>query len=65
MVMATRFYAIPPAVRYVVYLGWRAAMTAAYNAHKRIVILRECAHQAVDARFHGKAVFRLFLRDFS
>jgi hypothetical protein len=44
MVMATRFYAIPPAVRYVVYLGWRAAMTAAYNAHKRIVILRECAH---------------------
>jgi len=38
LVQQTRFNAIPPALRFLVYLGWRAVMTKAYEAHKAIVL---------------------------
>ncbi len=40
-----RFYAVPPALRYVIYLGWRQVMGALYEAHKHIVLWRECSGQ--------------------
>lgn len=43
MVVATRYYGIPPALRFLVYLGWRTVMTKAYEAHKLLVLWRECA----------------------
>lgn len=36
-----RFFAVPPALRFLFYLGWRALMMRAYEAHKALVLWRE------------------------
>lgn len=41
-VMQLRFFAVPPALRFLIYLGWRAVMSQAYQAHKALVLWREC-----------------------
>ncbi|KAG2492286.1 hypothetical protein HYH03_009526 [Edaphochlamys debaryana] len=51
IVMYAKFHYIPPAVRYVVYLGWRAVMTRVYEAHKALV-LWQCK---LDAHLASKA----------
>lgn len=42
MVVELKFFAVPPAVRYLWYLMWRQAMLKAYEAHKTLVLWREC-----------------------
>lgn len=36
-----RFFGIPPSVRYVCHLMWRALMMRVYEAHKLLVLCRE------------------------
>lgn len=38
----TRFHAVPASIRYLIFLGWRAVMMRAYEAHKSLVLWREC-----------------------
>jgi hypothetical protein len=40
--MQSRFYAVPASIRYVLYLGWRMALSALYTAHKQLILAREC-----------------------
>jgi hypothetical protein len=36
-----RFFGIPPAVRYIFHLMWRAVMMQLYEAHKLLVLCRK------------------------
>jgi hypothetical protein len=36
-----RFFGIPPSVRYVCHLLWRAVLMRLYEAHKMLVLWRE------------------------
>jgi len=39
--MELKYVGIPPAVRYLWYLAWRAVMMQLYQAHKTLVLWRE------------------------
>lgn len=41
LVLEFKYFAVPPAVRYLFYLAWRSLLQAAYNAHKALVLWRE------------------------
>lgn len=48
--MELKYFGTPPALRYLVYLAWRAAMHRVYEAHKTLVLWRKClSYQAVIA----------------
>jgi len=47
--MQFRFYAVPPAFRFFIAMGWRRLMFAAYGAHKALVLWREWACMNLNA----------------
>jgi hypothetical protein len=40
--MEAKFFAVPPAFRYIWYLTWRSIMFKVYEAHKQVVLSRKC-----------------------
>lgn len=41
LVMECKYFGIPPALRYIFYLAWRAIMQQVYQTHKAVVLWRE------------------------
>jgi hypothetical protein len=41
LVMEAKYNGVPPALRYLWYLGWRALRQRLYEAHKAVVLWRE------------------------
>ena len=39
--MEFKYFAVPPALRYVWFLAWRTVMQRVYEAHKSLVLWRE------------------------
>lgn len=42
LVMQLKYLAIPPALRFLAHVAWRGLRQKAYEAHKSVVIYREC-----------------------
>lgn len=51
LVVEAKFFAIPPALRFLWHLAWRNMMTAVYTAHKFVVLSRE--YISIRWRQHG------------
>ncbi len=54
LVMQFKYFSVPPAVRYVFFLGWRAVMFQVYEAHKALVLWRESGSGRVESLKHWK-----------
>ena len=42
LVMQLKYFGIPPALRYIWFLAWRQVQQKMYEAHKALVLWREC-----------------------
>lgn len=56
LVMHFKYFAVPPAVRYVFFLGWRAVMFQVYAAHKAMVLWQCKVDAALASRGSNGAV---------
>lgn len=54
LVMEFKYFGIPPAFRYIFYVGWRAVLHQVYQAHKRFV-LWQCKLDAALSERNGSA----------
>jgi hypothetical protein len=41
--MELKYFGTPPALRYLFFLAWRAVLLRVYEAHKALVLWRECS----------------------
>jgi hypothetical protein len=41
LVMELKYFGTPPALRYLLFLAWRAVLSRLYEAHKALVLWRE------------------------
>jgi hypothetical protein len=43
LVKEAKFNSVPASLRYIWFIAWRAVMQRVYEAHKAVVLWRECA----------------------